>query len=353
MFVDDLIRQPGLWSGDDPESGIVISSRIRLARNVKGFAFPGWAKDDERLRLAETVRQVLSKVQTLKKVIILDTGELSQVDRDVLKERHLISHELSLSVSGSSVALLRNERIAIMVNEEDHLRMQAISPGLELADLWRRMDALDSQLEQELPYAFSPRLGYLSACPSNVGTGLRASVMMHLSGLRLLNEIEPVIKGLDKIGLAVRGQLGEGSEAQGNVFQISNQTTLGETEQDIVDRLIQVATELEQHECNARGRLMEDRAAFVRDHVGRALGILSNAHLLSSREVIDLLAALRLGVELAMVEHVTPAELHEIMLLTQPGHLQKIYNREIGPEARDELRAQLVRQRIANVTMVD
>jgi len=352
VFVDELIKQPGLWSSNDLDAGIVVSSRVRLARNLKGAAFPGWAKDDERLRLCETIRQACSAIPELKRGSFLDMGELEKVDKDVLTERHLISRELAAMGSGSGVILRHDTNVAIMVNEEDHLRMQVISPGMSLRELWATMDSLDTELAEQLDYAFSPRLGYLTACPSNVGTGLRVSVMLHLTGLRLLNEIEPVVKGLDKIGLAVRGVQGEGSDAEGNIFQVSNQATLGESETEIVDLLGKVGDELVQHERNARARLLQDRLPFVQDYVGRALGIMSHACLLSSGEVTDLVAAVRFGVELGMVQKVSPSELNEIMLLTQPGHLQKLYERVINPEERDELRAQLVKKRIASCELV-
>jgi len=352
VFVDDLIKQPGLWSSDDLDAGIVVSSRVRLARNLKGAAFPGWAKEDERLRLCASIREACEAVPSLRHGVFLDMGELEKVDKDVLMERHLISHELAGMGAGSGVALRRDDNVAVMVNEEDHLRMQVISPGMSLHALWSIMDAIDSEFAEQIEYAFSPRLGYLTACPSNVGTGLRVSVMLHLSGLRLLNEIDPVVKGLDKIGLTVRGVLGEGSDADGNIFQISNQATLGESELEIVDLLAKVGAELVQHERNARARLLEDRRSFVQDYVGRALGILSHACLLSSGEVIDLVAALRFGVELGMVQKISPSELNEIMLLTQPGHLQKLYARVIHPDERDELRAQLVKNRVASCELV-
>ncbi len=329
MFVDELINQPGLWSSNDLEAGIVVSSRVRLARNLKGAAFPGWAKDDERIRIRDTLCAACDAVPGLRRGTFLDMGALEKVDKDVLIERHLISRELAAMGQGSGVIVRHDNNVAIMVNEEDHLR-----------------------ISEQVEYAFSPRLGYLTACPSNVGTGLRISVMLHLTGLRLLNEIEAVIKGLEKIGLAVRGVLGEGSEAEGNLFQVSNQITLGESEADIVDLLRRVGGELVQHERNARARLLQDRLSFVRDYVGRALGILSHACLLTSGEVTDLVAALRFGVELGMVDKVSPSELNEIMLLTQPGHLQKIYGRAIHSEERDDLRAQLVKKRIASCELV-
>jgi protein arginine kinase len=238
-----------------------------------------------------------------------------------------------------------------MINEEDHLRLQAISPGMNLPAVWDRVNALDTELESRLEYAFSPQLGYLTACPSNVGTGLRASVMMHLSGLRLTNEIQAVVKGLGKLGIAVRGLLGEGTEAHGNMFQVSNQGTLGEAEDAIIEGLIEVVAELTQHEQNARARLMEGRRTYVLDQIGRAYGVLSHARVLSSQEAIDMLSALRLGLELKLIDGLSISGLNEIMLLTQPGHLQKMAGHPLGPEERDELRASTVKRELGNVAI--
>ncbi len=353
MLVDDLVRQPGLWASEHPESDIVISSRIRLARNLRDAAFPGWAMEVDRLRVADAVREALDRVPSLRRVVYMDMAGLSAVDKAVLRERHLVSAELIAMGQGSGVALLPDERMAIMVNEEDHIRMQVISPGSPLRALWRLTDRLDSALEEHLDYAFSPSLGYLTACPSNVGTGLRVSVMMHLSGLRLLNELEPVIKGMERIGLAVRGRAGEGSEAAGNVYQVSNQTTLGESEGQVVERLGEVGAQVVEHERNARARLMEDRRTMVLDYVDRSLGILQHARLLGSAETLDLLCAVRLGVELGLVRGISLADLSETMLLTQPGHLQKLYQDELQPDVRDELRARLIKHRLTNAEMTD
>jgi protein arginine kinase len=249
------------------------------------------------------------------------------------------------------VVLRRDEAVSVMINEEDHLRMQALAPGEDLMGVWKTVNQLDSELEELLRYAFSRRLGYLTACPSNVGTGLRASVMLHLPALSLLNEVEPMIRGLTKIGLAVRGLLGEGTEASGNMFQISNQTTLGESEPEIMARLAQIVEEVAGHEKNGRIRLMERRASYVQDYVSRAVGVLLNARLLSSHELLDLLSAVRLGMDLDMVEGVTLNAIHGLILLTQPGHMQRMMGCEIGPEERDEARAGIVRDKLRRVLL--
>jgi len=349
--VDDLLRSPGLWLSKEQHTGIVISSRVRLARNLQGVPFPGWASEEQREKVCEELRAACVAAPSLPESLYFNMGSLERVDKEVLKERHLISNELAEQGRGSGLILAAQEKIAVMINEEDHLRLQAIRPGLNLRTVWEKINAVDSELEERVPLAFSPSLGYLTACPTNVGTGLRASVMVHLSGLRLTEEIDAVVKGLDKLGLVVRGLLGEGTEAYGNMFQISNQGTLGQTEPEIIDWLTKVAEEVTLHEQNARSRLAESRRSYLLDYVGRAFGNLMYARLLSSKEAVDLLSGLRLGVELEMVKGLTIGKINEIMLLTQPGHLQKISERTLDPAERDEVRARVVRQKLGKVSL--
>ena len=351
MVIDELVKRPGLWLSPEQSAGIVISSRVRLARNVRGHAFPEWAEDPERRELCQQLRDALTSVRSLADASFVDMEALDDVDTDVLRERHLISSELAEGDAGSGLVVAGDERIAVMINEEDHLRLQAITPGMNLPAVWEKIDAVDTDLESRVAYAFSPTLGYLTACPTNVGTGLRASVMMHLSGLRLANDAEAVIRGLERIGFTVRGLLGEGTEAYGNMFQISNQSTLGETEEAIIERLTGIASLLACHEQNARERLMEDRRIYVADQIARAFGVLMNARLLSSKEAVDLLSGLRLGVELGLVSGLTLGRINEIMLLTQPGHLQKMTGRVIDSDERDEVRAGIVRRRLKGVSI--
>jgi protein arginine kinase len=352
MLVDDLVKRRDSWLlGEQDPAGIVVSSRVRLARNVKGFAFPGWAQEEDRVRLCGELRRAFEGLESLPDPIFVEMHDLSPVDRDVLKERHLISKELAEKGPGSGLIVARDESAAAMINEEDHLRLQAVARGLDLHGAWRRVDRLDSELEERLEYAFSPRLGYLTACPTNVGTGLRASVMVHLSGLRFMGEVEAVMRGLDKLGLAVRGLSGEGTEAYGNICQISNQSTLGESEEEIIEGLLDVVQEVVGHERQARLRLLDTRESHVLDQIGRAFGVLRHARILPSREAIDLMAGLRLGVEFALVRGLSVADLNEIMLLTQPGHLQKILGRLLNPDERDEARADMVRRKLEHVEL--
>lgn len=346
MKVEDLLNRPGAWLAVGTDTGPVISSRIRLARNLKGAAFPGWAGAEECERIWNDVRPVLSGLRNLAPAASIGMADLEELDKQILFERHLISRDQAEKGKGSGLVLREDERLSAMVNEEDHLRLQGMRPGLDLRGIWQQINELDSEIERHLDYAFSAKLGYLTACPTNVGTGMRASVMLHLPGLVLMNEVNPVIKGLGKIGLAVRGLWGEGTEAIGNMFQISNQMTLGETEEHLIANIEQIVQEIMEHEKNARTRLLERKETVVRDHVGRAYGVLSHAHILTSKEALDLLSGLRLGVDLGILASVERRSVDELLLLTQPGHLQKLEQRSLKPKERDRFRARLVRERL-------
>ncbi len=346
MTMDDLLRQPGAWAGAGRDEGIVVSSRVRLARNLRDSAFPGWAGEEECERIWKELQPVLQAPGAVSPSVAVGMAELDPLDRQILFERHLISREQAEKGRGSGVVISEDERLSVMVNEEDHLRMQAMRPGLDIVETWKAMDRLDTGLEKSVRYAFSPRLGYLTACPTNVGTGLRASVMLHLPGLVLMGEINPIIKGVSKIGLAVRGLWGEGTEAIGNMFQVSNQISLGDKEESIVAGIEQIALEMVEHEKNARTRLLEKREVVLKDHVGRARGILQNAHILTSKEALELLSALRLGVDLGILGGVDRRVVDELLLMTQPAHLQKTEGKKLKPKDRDRARADLVRKRL-------
>src|SRR3954466_10919376 len=281
-----------------PHDRIVMSSRVRLARNVKDAAFPGWAKKPERVRVLDMLRPPIEALPEMKDSFSDAMDTLSTLDKQILVERHLISREHAAKSAGSGLVLNREESLCVMVNEEDHLRMQALRPGLQLRQAWHAIDQVDSKLEKKMEFAFTPTLGYLTACPTNVGTGIRVSAMLHLPGLVLAEQINQIIQAVNKLGLAVRGLYGEGTEALGNVFQVSNQMTLGETENDIVERLNKVLAQIIEHEENARAMLLEKKPKSVYNHIGRAYGILANAHSISSKETMNLLSLTRLGVDL-------------------------------------------------------
>src|SRR5881296_2243494 len=333
-----------------PHDRIVMSSRVRLARNLKEAAFPGWAKKPERIRVLELIRPAVESLSAMAGAFSESMDNLTVLDKNILVERHLISREHAAKSAGSGLVLNREESLCVMINEEDHLRMQALRPGLQIKQAWSAIDQVDSRLEKKLDYAFSPELGYLTACPTNLGTGIRVSAMLHLPGLALAEQINQIIQAVNKLGLAVRGLYGEGTEALGNVFQVSNQMTLGEAESAIVERLEKVLAQLIEHEENARGTLFEKKPKMVYNHIGRAYGILANAHSISSKETMNLLSLMRLGVDVGLFPGVDRALVDELFILTQPAHLQKQHSEKLSAEERDLLRADMVRERLRPVS---
>ncbi len=283
-----------------PKDQIVLSSRVRLARNIQEFAFPGWAKKAERVRSLEVIRSAVDQLPAMSEGFSESMDNLTAIDKQILVERHLISREHAAKSAGSGLVLDRAESLSVMINEEDHLRMQSLCPGFQLRQAWQAVDEVDSLLEARLPYAFSPELGYLTACPTNVGTGIRVSAMLHLPGLVLAELINPIVQSVNKLGLAVRGLYGEGTEALGNVFQVSNQMTLGESEAEILERLSKVVQQMIEHELNARQKVIEEKPKMLLNHIGRAFGILANAHSISSKEAMNLLSLVRLAHDLRM-----------------------------------------------------
>jgi protein arginine kinase len=333
-----------------PHDRIVMSSRVRLARNVRDAAFPGWAKKPERVRVLELIRPAVEGLPEMKDAFSQTMDSLSALDKQILVERHLISREHAAKSAGSGLVLNREETLCFMINEEDHLRMQALRPGLQLRQAWSAIDQADSVLEKKLDYAFSPDMGYLTACPTNIGTGIRVSAMLHLPGLVLGEQINPIIQSVNKLGLAVRGLYGEGTEALGNVFQVSNQMTLGESETAIVERLEKVLAQIIEHEENARASLLEKKPKMVYNHIGRAYGILANAHSISSKETMNLLSLMRLGIDVGLFPGVERSLVDELFILTQPAHLQKQHSEKLTAEERDLLRADMVRERLKPVS---
>lgn len=341
MTLDDMVKRHGSWLESGLDEGPVISSRIRLARNINENCFPGWENEEGKKAIWNKCSDFFESSDA--HFIRWNMAETTALDKEILFERHLISQELAAKGEGCGVFVSPDECMSIMVNEEDHVRIQSLQPGLNLLAAWRAADKIDDELEAEMTYAFSPKLGYLTSCPSNVGTGMRASVMLHLPGLVLMEEMDPVINGISKIGLAVRGMWGEGTEAAGNMFQISNQITLGRREDEIIAHLEQIVLELIEHESNARIRLMNDRAMVVEDHVARAFGILSNALMVTSGEALNLLSTLRLGLDLGLLDEFSRREIDMLFIAIQPAHLQKLEKKELDPDDRDVVRAEMLR----------
>jgi len=332
-----------------PRDEIVMSSRVRLARNIRDAVFPGWAKKPERIRVLELIRPAVEGLPEMVGAFSESMDNLSPLDKQILVERHLISREHAAKSAGSGLVLNHDESFSVMINEEDHLRMQALRPGLQLKQAWLAIDQVDSALEKQLSYAFNSALGYLTACPTNLGTGIRVSAMLHLPGLVLAEQINPVIQSVNKLGLAVRGLYGEGTEALGNVFQVSNQMTLGESETTIVERLDKVVSQIIEHEENARAVLLEKKPKMVYNHIGRSYGILANAHSVSSKETMNLLSLMRLGIDLGLFPGTERSLTDELFILIQPAHLQRQRAEKLSGEERDLIRADMLRDRLKQV----
>ena len=350
MRFTTLIKNPADWMrGSGPHSDIVMTSRVRLARNLRNHPFPGWSQEKQRLELLQLTRPIVEDLPEMKDGYSEEYGLMSKIKKQVLVERHLISREHAARSSGCAVVVDRKQSISIMINEEDHFRMQGIRPGLALRAAFDAIDRVDSELEEKLPYAFDSKLGYLTACPTNLGTGMRASVMVHLPALVLTDQVSQVMKAVTKIGLAVRGLYGEGTEALGNLFQVSNQKTLGEKETDIISEIETVVQGVLKSEEQARHRLHDDHATMLADQVGRAYAILKHAHILNSKEALNLLSMLRLGADLDLIPQCDRSVLDMLLLEIQPAHLQLRAARELSPEERDVLRAEITRERLQSI----
>jgi protein arginine kinase len=339
----------GPWSGTEgPDGDVVISCRSRLARNIAGFPFVSRASDAQRREVMNLARQVLLSDDVDGAMIWVDLTDAPDVDRRLLFERHLISkHHVENDIE-RGVAVSGDESFGVMVNEEDHLRMQVIAPGLQLAAVHARIDAIDDAIEAKLDYAFSSRWGYLTACPTNVGTGIRFSVMLHLPAMKITNEIERVRRAAKDLHLAVRGYHGEGTESAGDFYQISNQVTLGRSEEEIIEELDDsIIPRIVEYERQARSVLVRKNATLLDDRVNRALGVLQSARLLGVEEAMKLLSRIRLGIHLDRLDCVPAGEINRLFLQIQPAHLQLAAGSELGADELRQARATLVRETLS------
>ncbi|MFN7732402.1 MAG: protein arginine kinase [Pirellula sp.] len=334
--------------GNGPESDIVMSSRVRLARNLAGFPFVRKCEDKDRTGIANSVRRAIDALPLASETEYVDVAKLGDLDRQFLMERQLISHELSEAEGARAVILDPNERFSIMVNEEDHLRLQVMQSGLDLEAAWKRMSELDDLLESKLVYAFTKKFGYLTACPTNVGTGLRVSVMLHLPALVATKQIDKVFRAFGKINVAVRGLFGEGSQFMGDLYQVSNQTTLGKDETTLMHRVSEVVPQLIEYERKAREFLLNEDRDDLNDHVSRALGILCTAKKISSEETMHYLSKVRMGVNLGLIEHIPIPTVNKLFIHTQPAHLQKLCGEKLSVSARNTFRANYLHQHLSN-----
>lgn len=347
MKINDLLNQNSEWlRGTGPNSDVVISTRIRLARNLDKIPFSHLANKKQSAQTLEMIQQAISKVDYLKKSIVFHLGDLDSVDRQFLLERHLMSLEFAKSSDSKAVVVDESEIISIMINEEDHLRIQVMQSGLNLFEAFNIINKIDDTLAKELPYAFSSEWGFLTACPTNTGTGMRGSVMMHLPALVMNRTINRVLDAIAKLSFTTRGLYGEGTQAAGNFFQISNQVSLGHSEEDILQNLNGLIRQVIEQEQQARQTLITESRQLVEDRAWRAYGTLKSAHIITSQETIELLSMVRLGLDLEIIKDIDRRKVNELFILTQPAHLQKIENRKLTAQERDVKRAELLRSKL-------
>ena len=348
--VRQMTDHAGEWlRGSGPQGDVVISSRVRLARNLAGYPFVNRASAIQHTEILDRAKSQVTSGGIAENVLWVDLRQSTVLDRQLLVERHLISrqHAQAGDELARAVAVGADETFAIMVNEEDHLRIQVMRSGMQLSSCYEHINRIDNALELRRAFAFSRRFGYLTACPTNVGTGIRVSVMMHLPALKLTGEIEKVRRAAKEMHLAVRGLFGEGSEALGDLYQISNQTTLGRSEQELLAEFEHtVVPQIIAYEQQARQALLKQRVAQLDDKIYRAWAVLTNARVISTKEVLDMLSHLRMGVNMGRIDSVDIPVINELFLLTQPAHLQRISQRKMDPAARREARATLIRQRL-------
>jgi len=347
MKIDNLINNTSEWlKGSGLDSDIVISSRIRLARNFPSIPFPHWANNNQTEEVTQKVKTAIASVAYLKKSSLFMMPELDQLDKQFLVERHLISHEHAARSEGKALCFTDNEVISVMVNEEDHLRIQVMKSGLDLDDVWQIINRLDDDLSKNHPFAFSKELGFLTACPTNTGTGMRGSVMLHLPALVMTRQINKVLDAIAKLSFTTRGLYGEGTEASGNFFQISNQVSLGPKEEEILDNIKGVIRQIIDQEKAARQSLLSKNRSVLEDRILRSFGTLLNARIITSQETVELLSMVRLGNDMGIIKNIERSLINELFILTQPAHLQKIEKKKLSPQERDIKRADLIRQRL-------
>ncbi|MBX7103085.1 MAG: protein arginine kinase [Gemmataceae bacterium] len=347
MNPDNLVQTTGEWlRATGPESDVVVSTRIRLARNHAAYPFTNRASPHQKAEIEAIVREKVAQVDSDRPLHFINISKLGQLDRQFLVERQLISRELANAEGPRAVVVDDREAVSIMVNEEDHLRLQVMRSGLALDEAWQDIDSVDDRIEQVFDYAFSDEFGYLTACPTNVGTGMRASVMLHLPALVLTKQIEKVFRALQKINLVVRGLYGEGSRASGDFYQISNQVTLGKSESAALTEIREVNRQIIEYERQARTLIIKETRQAIQDRVARALGTLQSATMMTSEETMELLSSVRLGVNVGLVTGLPITLVNELFLHTQPAHLQKLMGTQLDGEERNAARARYLRTRL-------
>jgi protein arginine kinase len=331
-----------------PESDVVISSRVRLARNLKEYPFPFMMEREDEAKIVNLIKEAFmnNKNSVAGNLHYIDMKNINPTDKTFLVEKHIVSQDLVESQRDRGVLVSMDEKISIMINEEDHLRIQCLFAGMQLDNAWSLCSKIDDFLEESIEMAFDSKFGYLTCCPTNIGTGLRASVMLHLPALTMTGYIKGILEACSKLGIAVRGLYGENSEASGNMYQISNQVTLGQTEEEIIVNIKNVISQIIEQERLMRKEIYRQNPYRLEDKVCRAAGVLSNARIISSEESMKMLSDVRLGVDMGIIRDISIEELNEIMLLIQPAGLQKTAGKQLSPDERDVKRAEMVRNRL-------
>lgn len=349
----ELLLGQSEWLKESSNSVVVLSSRVRLARNLESIPFPHVLTAEGSHEIEEKIAEAIKNI-TLEgeQLTYLSLPDLSPIEQQVLIEKHLISPGLVQSKGSRGVALTENHRISVMVNEEDHIRIQSLLPGNQLRECYRLASLMDDYLEEQLDIAYQEAQGYLTACPTNVGTGMRASVMVHLPGLVMTKQVQQILGSLSNLGLAVRGLYGEGSQAFGHLFQVSNQITLGQSEEDILTHLEAVTGQIVEHELHAREALKRGAKLVLEDQVWRARGTLQNARLLTSEDAMHLLSLDRMGVDMGLLPR-TEESFQTLLIDSLPGNLQYILNQELDPAQRDEERARIIRGALSDHILTD
>ncbi|MCC6758324.1 MAG: protein arginine kinase [Candidatus Omnitrophica bacterium] len=350
MNINDLINHTAEWlRGAGPNSNIVMSTRIRLARNLAKVPFPNRAEKKDLLNVVDELNKAIAGNDYFKDSVLLKMNELDSIDKQFLVERHLMSHEHAVSGDGKALIVSGEEVLSVMVNEEDHLRIQVMQSGLTLNESWAIINMLDDSLSKKLQYAYMGNWGYLTACPTNTGTAMRGSVMLHLPALVMTKQINKVLAAIAKLSFASRGFYGEGTQARGNIYQISNQVSLGHSEEDILQNIGGLIRQVIEQEEQARQALFMQNRSMLEDKIFRSLGVLKSAHIISSQETIELLSMVRLGVDLGILNQVDRSHINELFITIQPAHLQKIEGKKLTPAQRDTRRAALIREKLGGV----
>jgi protein arginine kinase len=345
--LDDLLNHASEWlKGTGPNSDVVISSRVRLARNLDKAPFPHWANKKQSEGVLKIIEEKVAGIEYLKNTTVFRLAELDTVDKQFLIEKHLMSLEHAQKTDSKAVIIDSEEVLSIMVNEEDHIRCQVMQSGFNLFEAHNIINKIDDALSSDLTFAFSQEWGYLTACPTNTGTGMRGSVMLHLPALVMTRHIDRILAAIAKLSFTTRGLYGEGTQATGNFFQVSNQLSLGHSEEEIIDKINGLIRQIIDQENQARELMLSRNRAVLEDRIDRSFGILKSVHIISSQETIELLSMVRLGCDLGMIKDISRRTVNELFIITQPAHLQKIENKKLSSEERDAKRAQIIREKL-------